>query len=118
MMLGRRIVVIGVYVWLSGLATASTTSAVTPLTRQPLMASDVEYLHCFYGNYVKNKYIMVNMLQEGSYGKIFQVAPTTLVTLNGTEVGLNYLREGMSITLKLRNRVQVLEIQVTAPGGN
>jgi hypothetical protein len=111
-------VLIGIYVWLWGLATASTASAVTPLTKQPLRASDIEYLHCFYGNYVNNKYIMVNMLPEGSNGKIFQVAPKTLVTLNGTAVGLNYLSSGMPITLKLINHAQVLEIQVTAPGGN
>lgn len=118
MLLSRRIVVIGVYVWLSGLATAPTASAVIALTTQPQKASDIEYLHCFYGNYVNNKYIMVNMLPEGSNGKIFQVAPKTLVTLNGTPVGLNYLREGMSITLKLINRTQVMEIQVSTPGGN
>ena len=117
MLLSRRIVLIGLYVWLSVLANVPTASAVTPLAKRPPSASDIEYLHCFYGNYVNNKYIMVNMLPEGSYGKIFQVAPATLVTLNGTAVGLNYLREGMSITLKLINHIQVLEIQVTAPGG-
>jgi hypothetical protein len=97
--------------------------AVDTRNSQALVASSMrehpekEVTYCYFGALRKDGRIMVNMV-EGAAGKVYRITSSTPVTLNGTVVGQQYLRDGMPIILILRNRTDVEEIQVRSTGGN
>ena len=73
--------------------------------------------YCYFGAFRKDGRIMVNMV-EGASGKLFRINQSTLVTLNGSVVGQQFLREGMPITLIQKNNAPVDEIQIRPIGGH